>query len=1532
MAITKTPPPLPIVPGGTTPSTTVPKAPTGTIIPQVPTPTTVPTPVKGTPPVTVPKSSTPTIPTITQKKGAPPLPVGTVPAIEENVPPVGQAGMAVPTTKTPPKYVTSPDLYEARRDLGQASIDALRAGVSVEEVERTVTGEEQKMPGGWRGALAKVINYDIIPGKMEFKPSSLVLGPLTTIDVGRRALVSGFRESVELAKDIRDGKQRYQATDYIPTHKQTGLPIAKPGDLVIDNWEEIINTPIPNIEKINTFEEAQTAQDKIVQDKATTTSGSLKDLVRQTRDITTGFGDIPYVQTGNKWVDRVIGLFGDVALDPTTYVGAPGALTRTGVQAGLRAGVRRTAVELAQDAAALAARDLAEKTAVREAAEAASREAADYAERLAIAGTESAVKTPIIAGTIPDATAIIREAEQRAALAAEAAARAAADEAAAVAAKEAADAAASTAGRGLTAAEEVVTQTQRQAPRRTYGAGAKETLANTVREIREEALAAATNEALPMVERVAARKAATVLSDDLISGIATKGYANITGEAAQLLGVRGGLRIGLPTFPKFTIPGTAPFTGLVGKAVAGRRLWFVNTPKGAALLNRFMGAPEGGILGEADILTLRKGLSQGTLKGAEAVDAVALLAADRINRAQLNFLRKEGVAIINGLKKEYPKFTKVVDKISPHLLTPEISWGAKGLKPLSGAEREIYDAYKQILDGTFGQAQKRLDALGAKGLTKVDNYFPRVQSAATLQWAGRNRRLADKVASDLGIDTLTLLSGNYLDRTLIPGKKWFGYTLTPADIAGGIPRLNQIAKQYGKVKFDFFTTNANEALAGYLNNHARFMAYTAAVLGLPKTPSVIPGIGTITTRGALGGTARGVPSAFDARYVPPDIINAIATRRASELPFARASRIATETKDLKAVQAALTDVETKVTALMRPDKLVNWSPEQIETAKILISTLGERLKGDVVIKQEIKTLANELENHIVNVTRAIDSGTVDPVVGGLLLDEAENLAIAVADDIAKVKTTFAGTPAERWAGVSEFARLGFESINPDNIPNTFVRQEVAGMLQNLKRLDDTKFARRTEVLFKDLTTFTKATVTGSIGFHVRNALGNTFMMLAAGGKPENLIQGLSIYRKIEKGLKEGQSIVDVIKALPPFEQQAVRDAVALSGATGFGQFGEIATAAGVGKTGITGRTATGLTPFAGRQIPFGGGRVIPGTQVPGAARASAAIYAPLRKLRDKGAAIEEATRFALLYDGIKQGLDPQEAANRVNKYMVDYANINAIDRNVRSIVPFWMWMSRNLPLQIENMWMAPGAYQKYLSFRRNMQDKEGESPFMPDYLKEQGAFKIPNLNAIEGGIFGGLAGAAIGGLTGGLPGAAIGGTAGALGGSAAIGLGGGESLYLNPQLGFPGAGAPNILQQAASGDVYEVLSGLTPALRVPLENEINKQLFSGAPITKENLSDKENSQRYRQYLYSQLLAPAGLIGRYLSAIPGDEPKWLQTLTGSKLDRELNTTLSLLGAPGFKLRSIEERNEIMRRYYLLQEKKNRALQNLEGPQE
>jgi hypothetical protein len=113
-----------------------------------------------------------------------------------------------------------------------------------------------------------------------------------------------------------------------------------------------------------------------------------------------------------------------------------------------------------------------------------------------------------------------------------------------------------------------------------------------------------------------------------------------------------------------------------------------------------------------------------------------------------------------------------------------------------------------------------------------------------------------------------------------------------------------------------------------------------------------------------------------------------------------------------------------------------------------------------------------------------------------------------------------------------------------------------------------------------------------------------------------------------------------------------------------------------------------------------------------------------RMNRRAGVWVEQHSRFMLAYDGIRQGLDVNGATARVRKYLFDYEDISKLDATMRSIVPFWMWMSRNFPLTIQNIYMNPRPYQFYNNIQRNLKDEE-ETKSLPQYLLEAGAFALP---------------------------------------------------------------------------------------------------------------------------------------------------------------------------------------------------------------
>jgi hypothetical protein len=107
-----------------------------------------------------------------------------------------------------------------------------------------------------------------------------------------------------------------------------------------------------------------------------------------------------------------------------------------------------------------------------------------------------------------------------------------------------------------------------------------------------------------------------------------------------------------------------------------------------------------------------------------------------------------------------------------------------------------------------------------------------------------------------------------------------------------------------------------------------------------------------------------------------------------------------------------------------------------------------------------------------------------------------------------------------------------------------------------------------------------------------------------------------------------------------------------------------------------------------------------------------------------GKIADDHARFILAYDGAASGMDGLTAAGRVKRFMVDYEDTSTADAVMRQIVPFWMWTSRNLPLQLQNVFLNPKPYRYYTNITNNLRDEEGDAQ-LPKYLREVGAFALP---------------------------------------------------------------------------------------------------------------------------------------------------------------------------------------------------------------
>ena len=321
------------------------------------------------------------------------------------------------------------------------------------------------------------------------------------------------------------------------------------------------------------------------------------------------------------------------------------------------------------------------------------------------------------------------------------------------------------------------------------------------------------------------------------------------------------------------------------------------------------------------------------------------------------------------------------------------------------------------------------------------------------------------------------------------------------------------------------------------------------------------------------------------------------------------------------------------------------------------------------------------------------------------------------------------------------ADKGFKRLTEYGMPSYQAEEWLADMLKNMSRMESPEFARGLGKFLGRYTGFFKAYAVSTPGFVVRNALGNTFMLVAGGASLKNMDEGMRLFSAWHKAVKAGTEKA-WMSSLDPAIAEKVAVAVRAMDASGYGR----------------------------------------GTE-------ALRLFNPKRKwlvdnkyvntFRKSNEWFEGSARFTLAWDTVQKGGDFSFATARVKRFLFDYSTSTPADDLMRSIVPFWFWMSRNLPMQIINQYENPRAYIMYQNVMSAVgQDDSGD--VVPSWLKESGAVKI------------------------------------------------GDNLYLNPDLGFNRVGE----QLSQLADPKRLLSYVNPGLRVPAEAWLaDKKFYNDVPFS-----------------------------------------------------------------------------------------------------
>jgi len=116
-----------------------------------------------------------------------------------------------------------------------------------------------------------------------------------------------------------------------------------------------------------------------------------------------------------------------------------------------------------------------------------------------------------------------------------------------------------------------------------------------------------------------------------------------------------------------------------------------------------------------------------------------------------------------------------------------------------------------------------------------------------------------------------------------------------------------------------------------------------------------------------------------------------------------------------------------------------------------------------------------------------------------------------------------------------------------------------------------------------------------------------------------------------------------------------------------------------------------------------------------------------------GRSIEDNARIMVaLRRYAANGGDIKEAATHTWKYMFQYDQLTDFEKTtMKRIFPFYTWMRKNIPLQVESLLTNPGRYSQQVKYFNMFREFNPETPedtkFKPEYMRDYGFFKLPEM-------------------------------------------------------------------------------------------------------------------------------------------------------------------------------------------------------------
>lgn len=184
-----------------------------------------------------------------------------------------------------------------------------------------------------------------------------------------------------------------------------------------------------------------------------------------------------------------------------------------------------------------------------------------------------------------------------------------------------------------------------------------------------------------------------------------------------------------------------------------------------------------------------------------------------------------------------------------------------------------------------------------------------------------------------------------------------------------------------------------------------------------------------------------------------------------------------------------------------------------------------------------------------------------------------------------------------------------------------------------------------------------------------------------------------------------------------------------------------------------------------------------------------------------GSLIENQNRLVHFASELSRGMSPEDAAESVNKFLFDYSDLTAFEQGVmKRIIPYYTWLRKNAPLQLEMMMEHPEKYRnigKLLNAIEGMVDEDDKinKAFVNDFALDwvQTPFSVINPQGRK------------------------------------------EPVLWNPNLPFMDISRiPDPTRPMDS--LKDIFTQMNPLIKTPIEQIVNRNFFFESPIVKEGES------------------------------------------------------------------------------------------------